>query len=161
MGHGIARTAAAVLPGPELWSMAAAPHLVGTTAVCCEPGDADVNYVTITKQAARELNRIAEWWAINRPAAPGAVRQDLQAALGLLVEQAGRGAPVPKLVHEGCSASRGRIRYWINYRVRGSRLEVLSVWHSSRGWPLRLESKRPRAAVDGPGSRHPLAGIND
>jgi len=26
-----------------------------------------------------------------------------------------------------------RIRYWIYYRVRGKRLEVVSVWHSSRG----------------------------
>jgi plasmid stabilization system protein ParE len=26
-----------------------------------------------------------------------------------------------------------RIRYWVYYRVRRNRLEVLSVWHSSRG----------------------------
>jgi plasmid stabilization system protein ParE len=26
-----------------------------------------------------------------------------------------------------------RIRYWVYYRVRGKRLEVVSVWHSSRG----------------------------
>lgn len=42
-----------------------------------------------TRRAARELNRIAEWWAVNRPAAPGAVREDLQAALALLLEQPG------------------------------------------------------------------------
>ena len=29
------------------------------------------------------------WWAANRPAAPGAVRRDLEAAFALLVEQPG------------------------------------------------------------------------
>jgi plasmid stabilization system protein ParE len=88
----------------------------------------------ITKRAARELNRIAEWWAVNRPAAPGAVREDLQAALALLVEQPGLGAPVLQASSRGVQRFHmDRIRYWVYYRVRGSRLEVLSVWHSSRG----------------------------
>jgi plasmid stabilization system protein ParE len=26
-----------------------------------------------------------------------------------------------------------RIRYWLYYRVRQNRLEVVSIWHSSRG----------------------------
>jgi plasmid stabilization system protein ParE len=48
----------------------------------------------VTKRAAREIDRVAEWWAANRPSAPGAVRADLQAALALLVEQPGLGAEV-------------------------------------------------------------------
>lgn len=30
-------------------------------------------------------------------------------------------------------SDRGNIRYWVYYRVRGTRLEVVSVSHSSRG----------------------------
>jgi plasmid stabilization system protein ParE len=88
----------------------------------------------ISRRAAREIDRIAEWWAANRPAAPGAVRQDLEAVFALLVEQPGIGTEVPE-----ASAPHvrrfyvDRIRYWIYYRVRGQRLEVVSVWHASRG----------------------------
>ena len=39
----------------------------------------------ISRPAAREIERVVKWWAVNRPAAPGAVRQDLEAALALLL----------------------------------------------------------------------------
>jgi plasmid stabilization system protein ParE len=88
----------------------------------------------ITKRAARELNRIAEWWALNRPAAPGAVSEDLQAALALLIEQPNLGSLVPQASSTHVRRFHvDRIRYWVYYRVRGGRLEVVSVWHSSRG----------------------------
>jgi plasmid stabilization system protein ParE len=88
----------------------------------------------ITKRAARELKRIAEWWANNRAAAPGAVAEDLQAALALLIEQPGLGAKVTGASSPGVRRFHvDRIRYWVYYRVRGNRLEVVSVWHSSRG----------------------------
>lgn len=88
----------------------------------------------ITKRAARELNRIAEWWALNRPSAPGAVSEDLQAALALLIEQPNLGSLVPQASVAGVRRFHvDRIRYWVYYRVRDGRLEVVSVWHSSRG----------------------------
>ena len=88
----------------------------------------------VSRRAARELERIVQWWAVNRPAAPGAVRRDLQAALNLLLVQPDIGIRVKEA---GSADVRrfhlDRIRYWVYYRVRGNRLEVLSVWHSSRG----------------------------
>ena len=89
----------------------------------------------VTKRAAREIDRIAEWWAANRPAAPEVVREDLEFALvSLLTEQPGLGSAVPEA---GSPEIRrfhlDRIRYWVYYRVRGNYLEVVSVWHSSRG----------------------------
>ena len=88
----------------------------------------------ISRRAAREVERIIQWWAVNRPAAPGAVRQDLQAALTLLLVQPDIGVRV----NQASSAEvrrfhLDRIRYWVYYRIRQNRLEVLSVWHSSRG----------------------------
>ena len=88
----------------------------------------------VSRRAAREVERIVQWWAVNRPATPGAVRQDLQAALNLLLVQPDIGVRV----NEASSADvrrlhLDRIRYWVYYRVRRNRLEVLSVWHSSRG----------------------------
>ncbi|MBS0326309.1 MAG: type II toxin-antitoxin system RelE/ParE family toxin [Proteobacteria bacterium] len=88
----------------------------------------------VSRRAAREIERIVEWWAINRPAAPGAVRKELQNVLDLLLVQPDIGA----LVKEASSPEVRRfhverIRYWLYYRVRENWLEVVSVWHASRG----------------------------
>jgi plasmid stabilization system protein ParE len=75
-----------------------------------------------------------EWWAENRPAAPGAIRQVVGAALNLLARQPGIGV--------ACNGTRsqdvrrllvGRIRYYIYYRPTPTALEVLAIWHASRG----------------------------
>jgi len=88
----------------------------------------------VSRRAAREVERIVQWWAVNRPAAPGAVRQDLQAVLNLLLVQPDIGVCVNQASSpEVRRFHLDRIRYWVYYRVRRNRLEVLSVWHSSRG----------------------------
>lgn len=88
----------------------------------------------ITRRAAAEIERHADWWSKNRPAAPGAIRKDLRAVFRVLKEHPGIGAAVVE------ASSRDvrrfyvdRIHYWVYYRVRDGRLEVLSVWHSARG----------------------------
>ena len=89
--------------------------------------------VRIKPRAQREIERAAEWWAENRPAAIGAVRLDIEAALALLVEEPGIGTTI-----ETPSADivrrlyLSRIRYFIYYRVRSELLEVVAFWHSSR-----------------------------
>jgi plasmid stabilization system protein ParE len=88
----------------------------------------------VSRRAAREIDRVAGWWAANRPAAPGAVRKDLEAAFALLLEQPHMGGAVTQASSPGVRRFHvDRIRYWVYYRVRGTRLEVVSVWHSSRG----------------------------
>ena len=88
----------------------------------------------ISRRAAREIERVVQWWAVNRPAAPGAVRQDLQAALNLLLVQPDVGVHINEASSPDVRRLHlDRIRYWVYYRVRRNCLEVLSVWHSSRG----------------------------
>jgi plasmid stabilization system protein ParE len=88
----------------------------------------------VSRRASREIERVVQWWAINRPLAPGAVRQDLQAALNLLLVQPGIGVPVTQASSPDVRRFYlDRIRYWVYYRVRGNRLEVLSVWQTNRG----------------------------
>jgi len=87
----------------------------------------------VSRRAAREIERAVEWWEGNRPAAAGAVHQDLQATLKLLLLQPDIGARVNQASSPDVRRLHlDRIRYWIYYRVRRNRLEVLSVWHSSR-----------------------------
>ncbi|MCC7485844.1 MAG: type II toxin-antitoxin system RelE/ParE family toxin [Burkholderiales bacterium] len=88
----------------------------------------------VSRRAARKIERVVEWWALNRPAAPGAVRLDLVAALNLLLVRPGIGGRVTQASSPGVRRFHlDRVRYWVYYRVRGNRLEVLSVWHASRG----------------------------
>ena len=90
--------------------------------------------VKVSARAASQIRRAAAWWAENRPAAPGAVRIDIGEALALLAREPGIG-----VMYEGARAKGvrrllvGRIRYFVYYSVNEDTLEVLAVWHVSRG----------------------------
>ena len=90
--------------------------------------------VKVSARAQSQIQKAAAWWMENRPSAPGAVRCDISDALELLAEQPGMGA-----LYEGAKTKGvrrllvGRIRYFIYYRATPDSLEVLAVWHTSRG----------------------------
>ena len=88
----------------------------------------------IKPRAQREIERAAEWWSINRLAAPGAVRMDVEAAVALLVEEPGIGTTVETPRSEVVRRLYlPRVGYFVYYRVRGKFLEVVAFWHSRRG----------------------------
>ena len=89
--------------------------------------------VKISARAAAQIRQAAEWWSINRPAAPGAVATDVGESIALLAQQPGVGSK-----YEG-SRTPGvrrlfvrRIGYFIYYRETQDSLHVLAVWHASR-----------------------------
>ena len=89
--------------------------------------------VRVKPRAQREIERAAEWWAINRLAAPGAVRMDVEAALALLAEEPGIGTRVENPRSEVVRRLYlPRVRYSLYYRVRGTILEVVAFWHPRR-----------------------------
>lgn len=87
----------------------------------------------IKARARREIERAAVWWAENRPAAPGAVRADVESVLFNLVHHPGLGQKVvtgrPVQVHRYLMS---KTQHWLYFRVKGNVLEVLSVWATSR-----------------------------
>jgi plasmid stabilization system protein ParE len=89
--------------------------------------------IRVKPRAEREIHAAAKWWKENRPAIPGAIRSDLQAAMEILAEQPGIGQRV-----ENARDPRTRrlflkrTRYFIYYRPRGKFLEIIAFWHSSR-----------------------------
>ena len=90
----------------------------------------------VTLRAAREIERIAEWWSLNRLAAPGVVRKDPKATCNVLRAQPGIGVKVEQASSPTTRRFHvDRIGHWVYYRVQENRLEVLSVWHSSREQP--------------------------
>lgn len=87
----------------------------------------------IKARAVRELEHLAQWWAENRTAAPGAVRLDLEGVLFVITRHPGLGQKVetgrPVQVRRYLMS---RTQHWLYFRVNDNVLEVLSVWSTSR-----------------------------
>ena len=87
----------------------------------------------VMPRARREINKAADWWLENRPAAPGAIDLDLRAAIDTLLEQPGIGSKVesardPETRHQYLA----RTKYFVSYRARGAFLDVVAFWLASR-----------------------------
>ena len=90
--------------------------------------------VRITKRAQAQIDRAALWWDENRPLAPEALEEELAQAFSLLSVQSGIGAPVLNVRARSVRRLHlARIHYYLYYRVRGGQVEVLAIWHTSRG----------------------------
>ena len=90
--------------------------------------------VRISGRAASQIRQAAQWWADNRSLAPGAFREDLSDAFSLLAQQPAIGSPYESVRTKGVRRLLvGRIRYFIYYRASSESLDILAVWHTSRG----------------------------
>jgi plasmid stabilization system protein ParE len=90
--------------------------------------------VRVTKRAQLQIDRAAQWWDQNRPLAPKAFDEELAGAFSLLSLEPGIGAPVSNSRTQDVRRLHlARIRYHPYYRVRRGNVEVLSIWHTSRG----------------------------
>lgn len=95
--------------------------------------------VKIAARAASEVRKAAEWWQINRPAAPGAIGADFGEAAALLAEQPGIRAQYANSRMPGVRRLfLSRVGYFIYYRAQGDTLHVLAFWHARRGHQPRL-----------------------
>ena len=89
--------------------------------------------IKVTLRADRQIQKAVTWWLANRPKAPEAFKEELQRGFDLISQQPGVGARATNVKLEGILRIHlSRIRYFLYYRVRASRIEVLSLWHSSR-----------------------------
>jgi plasmid stabilization system protein ParE len=97
--------------------------------------------VRVAPQASRQIREAARWWIENRPKAPNAFGDDLEAAFRLLNELPSVGE---RVIHSRLQGLRRllvtRIRYHVYYAVdRETRtVEILALWHTGRGTPPRL-----------------------
>lgn len=84
----------------------------------------------VVPNAEREIRKASAWWHAHRPASPGLFRRELTRGFELITTQPGIG-------EEGLHGVRRlhlyRIRYYLYYRVKVEEVEVLALWHTSRG----------------------------
>lgn len=90
--------------------------------------------VRVTKRAQAQIDRAAHWWDDNRPLVPEAFDEDLAEAFSLIGVEPGIGVPVSNTKTPGVRRLHlARIHYFLYYRERGTEVQVLAVWHTSRG----------------------------
>ncbi len=78
--------------------------------------------------------RAAAWWLQHRPAAPDAVLIELERAFALLTVPPQLGVLARNARLSGVRRMHpAKIHHYWYYRVRGDAVEVLALWHTSRG----------------------------
>jgi len=94
--------------------------------------------LTIFGRAKRHIREALDWWDANRAGAPTALRDDLRNALELIRAQPGAGASASNASLPGLRRIHlARVRYHLYYRLSpdGEAVEVIDLWHASRGEP--------------------------
>ena len=93
-------------------------------------------HIEISALAAAHVRTAETWWGLNRPKAPGAIRAELERASSLIALQPEIGTRARNIALAGVRRLHlGRIRYDLYYRLVEAprRLEILALWHASRG----------------------------
>ena len=95
--------------------------------------------IEVTPRALAQIERAARWWAVHRPAAPGAIADDFEAATKLLALQPGIGQrSASRHYPELRSLQLDRVRYDLYYHVLPGKVVILAFWHSNRGATPKL-----------------------
>jgi plasmid stabilization system protein ParE len=98
--------------------------------------------IRIVGSAERAIAEAAAWWTVNRTKAPDAFVNELDRALQLIAVHPGIGARATNARLAGVRRIHlARVRYHLYYRVTGTpeTIEVLALWHASRGAPPKIE----------------------
>ena len=91
--------------------------------------------IRVTSDARKQIREANDWWDKNRPSAPHLVRLELERAFLLISSQPRIGSPA---LDSGLEQVRRihlyRIGYHLYYQsTAASSVQVLGLWHSSRG----------------------------
>ena len=92
--------------------------------------------IEVSDLAKAHIRAAEEWWRLNRPKAPNAIREELERASSLISVQPEVGARARNVRLPGVRRLHlARVRYYIYYRVvtEPEQVEVLAFWHASRG----------------------------
>jgi plasmid stabilization system protein ParE len=92
--------------------------------------------VDVTELGNAQIRAAEEWWRLNRPKAPNAIREELERAASIISVHPEIGARALNVSLPGVRRLHlSRIRYYVYYwqRTDPERIEILSFWHESRG----------------------------
>jgi plasmid stabilization system protein ParE len=93
-------------------------------------------HIEVSDLAKTQIRTAEQWWRLNRPKAPNAIREELERASSLISVQPEVGARARNISLPGVRRLHlARVRYDVYYRVvtEPEQVEVLAFWHASRG----------------------------
>ena len=89
--------------------------------------------VVFRRAAAKQVEEAYAWWRDNRLAAPHAIREEIERAVGLISVQPRIGALATNARLPGVRRLLlSRVSYWLYYREGTERIDVLAFWHARR-----------------------------
>lgn len=90
--------------------------------------------IRLERRAQAEILSAREWWLANRLAAPSALDEELERAFNLIRSMPAAGQRVATSKHpEVRRVLLGRVRYHLYYVASEETIDVLALWHASRG----------------------------
>ena len=89
--------------------------------------------IKVTHVADGHIQRASSWWLANRDKAPHAFKEELERGFALISQRPDVGAVATNVkLKDVRRIHLTRVRYYLYYRVKEDRVEVLALWHSSR-----------------------------
>ena len=97
--------------------------------------------IEISELAKAQIRTAEDWWRLNRPKAPNAIREELERAASIISLQPEAGTRALNISLSGVRRLHlARVRYYVYYWLvtDAERIEILAFWHESRasGPPL-------------------------
>lgn len=92
--------------------------------------------IEVSDLAKAQITAAEQWWRLNRPKAPNAIREELERASLVISVQPNIGARARNVGLPGVRRIRlARVRYYVYSRVvtDPEQVEILAFWHTSRG----------------------------
>ncbi|MFO0725872.1 MAG: type II toxin-antitoxin system RelE/ParE family toxin [Myxococcota bacterium] len=97
--------------------------------------------IHIVNSTLADYEHARAWWAAHRPKAPLAIEEDFDEAMQRLEEHGDKiGAPIGPLRRGYRRLLLPRVRYYVYFRHldKAGVIEVLALWHVSRGEPPQI-----------------------
>lgn len=92
--------------------------------------------IEISDLAKAQIRTAEDWWRLNRPKAPNAIREELERAASIISLQPEVGTRALNISLSGVRRLHlARVRYYVYYWLLTDpeRIEILAFWHESRG----------------------------
>lgn len=90
--------------------------------------------IKLLRRAKRQIAEASGWWKANRLKAPDAFDEEMEKAFDLLAFQPNVGVRIAGARFTGVRRIHlNRIHYFLYYRPTADAIEIVALWHTSRG----------------------------
>ena len=90
--------------------------------------------IKLLRRARRQITEASVWWKANRSKAPTAFDEEIERAFDLVAFQPNVGVRIAGARFTGVRRIHlNRVHYFLYYRPTAEAIEIVALWHTSRG----------------------------